>query len=211
MCELRFRIATQADVNRVSELIHGSPGPEATAMFGGEQQARRFGFAFTAYQGRTLGWARTVLAESDGAAQGVLQWRVVRGPALSITPALAWITIRALGVRGAARAAYRERARRRVNPVPPAAAFHIEELHVDSRHRGSGIGSRLLAHAEETAHMEGFPCLSLTTNVANPARRLYRRCGFEVAEHREDAEYERITGIAGRVLMVKALSLGPAA
>ena len=59
--------------------------------------------------------------------------------------------------------------------------------------------------------MEGFPCLSLTTNVANPARRLYRRCGFEVAEHREDAEYERITGIAGRVLMVKALSLGPAA
>jgi ribosomal protein S18 acetylase RimI-like enzyme len=211
MCELRFRIATQADANRVCEIIHGFPGPEPTAMFGGEQQARRFGFALTAYQGRTLGWDRTVLAESGGAAQGVLQWRVGGEPALSMTPALAWITIRALGVRGAARAAYRERARRRVNPLPPAAAFHIEELHVDSRQRGAGIGSRLLAHAEETARTEGFPCLSLTTNSANPAQRLYRRRGFEVAEHREDAEYERITGIAGRVLMVKALTREPAA
>ena len=153
MCKLRFRIATQADAKRVAEIIHSSPGREAIAMFGGEQQARRFGFALVAYQGRTLGWARTLLAESVSAAQGVLQWRFGHEPASSITPALAWITVRALGVRGAARAAYRERARRRVNPVPPAAAFHIEELHVDSRHRGAGIGSCLLAHAEETAHV----------------------------------------------------------
>ena len=211
MCELRFRIATQADADRVAEIIYSSPGREAIAILGGEQEARRFGFALTAHQGRTLGWTRTILAESAGAALGVLQWRLGHETALSITPALAWAAVRALGFRGATRTAYREPARRRVTPAPPAAAFHIEELHVDARHRGAGIGGALLAHAEETAQAEGFPCLSLIVHAANPAQRLYRRCGFEVAEHREDADYEHITGIAGRILMVKALAREPAA
>ncbi len=180
-------------------------------MFGGEEEARRFGFVLTAYQGRTLGWARTVLAESAGVALGVLQWRSGHETGLSITPALAWAAVRALGLRGATGVARRERARRRVTPTPPATAFHIEELHVDSRHRGAGIGSGLLAHAEEAAQAEGFPCLSLITHAANPAQRLYRKCGFEVAEHREDTEYEQITGIAGRILMVKTLRREPAA
>jgi ribosomal protein S18 acetylase RimI-like enzyme len=109
-------------------------------------------------------------------------------------------------VRGAARAALGERARRSVNPTPPPAAFHIEELHVDSQQRNSGIGGGLLRHAETIAESAGSASLSIITHTANPAQRLYRRCGFEVIERREHLSYERITGIAGRVLMVKPLS-----
>ena len=205
MAGLEFRGATEADTRRIAEIIHGAPGREATALCGGEERARRFGFALTAYQGRTSGWGRTVLAVRDGNAVGVLQWRIGREDTLSIGLGLAWLAIGALGVGGAARTAYRDRARRRVNPGVPPESFHIEELHVDVRHRGSGIGGQLLAHSEGIAHSKGCRSQSLITHVANSAQRLYRRSGFEVVARREDAEYERITGISGRMLMVKAL------
>ena len=48
--------------------------------------------------------------------------------------------------------------------------------------------------------------MSLVTTVVNPARHLYERQGFKVVETRTDAEYERMTGIPGRNLMVKELS-----
>ena len=47
--------------------------------------------------------------------------------------------------------------------------------------------------------------MSLSTNTANPARRLYERHGFRIVETRTDSTYERLTGIEGRHLMVKAL------
>jgi hypothetical protein len=47
--------------------------------------------------------------------------------------------------------------------------------------------------------------LSLTTAITNPARRLYERNGYGVVGEKRDAEYERITGVPGRVLMVKEL------
>jgi ribosomal protein S18 acetylase RimI-like enzyme len=46
--------------------------------------------------------------------------------------------------------------------------------------------------------------MSLATTIGNPAQRLYERHGFEVTERRTDAGYERMTGRAGRVLMVRA-------
>jgi hypothetical protein len=51
--------------------------------------------------------------------------------------------------------------------------------------------------------------MSLTTHINNPARRLYERCGFEVVETRTDPDYERYTGVAGRVLMLKRMSEQP--
>lgn len=116
-----------------------------------------------------------------------------------------WATIRALGPWGAARAGLRDRVRRRVNPPPPAGAFHIEELHVLEGLRGGGIGGALLGHAEALARAQGFRLLSLITHTANPAQRLYRRAGFLEVERREDPDYERLAGISGRLLMVKRL------
>ena len=45
--------------------------------------------------------------------------------------------------------------------------------------------------------------ISLTTATGNPARRLYERNGCRLIDQKTDARYERITGSAGRVLMVK--------
>jgi hypothetical protein len=41
----------------------------------------------------------------------------------------------------------------------------------------------------------------------NPARRLYARFGFEVVETRTDSAYEALTGVAGRVLMIKTVTM----
>ena len=52
---LTLRVATEADAPRVARIMHESPGREAVALLGGEQQARRLGFALAYYQGRTRG------------------------------------------------------------------------------------------------------------------------------------------------------------
>jgi hypothetical protein len=48
--------------------------------------------------------------------------------------------------------------------------------------------------------------MALTTTTINPARHLYERKGFRVAETKTDRMYETYTGIEGRHLMVKELS-----
>ena len=44
--------------------------------------------------------------------------------------------------------------------------------------RGEGIGRRLLVALIEAADAEGLAALSLSVNLANPARRLYEAVGF---------------------------------
>jgi ribosomal protein S18 acetylase RimI-like enzyme len=202
---LQFRVAAARDVEAVALIVHGSPGREAVALLRGEERARRFGFALTRVQGRGHGWSRTLIAELEGTPVGVLQWRVGSEPALPMSFGLAWATLRTLGPVGSARALLWQRLSRRVNPSPPPEAFHIEELHVLPRLRGAGIGGSLLAHAQELARARRFAQLSLITHTENPAQRLYRRFGFEEVERREDPEYQRRVGVAGRLLMVKRL------
>jgi ribosomal protein S18 acetylase RimI-like enzyme len=87
----------------------------------------------------------------------------------------------------------------------PEGAYHIAELDVDPRYRNLGIGGALLDRAEADALEGGYHQLTLETTTANPARRLYERHGFRVLETRTDPDYERYTGIEGRVRMVKEL------
>ncbi|RYP43888.1 hypothetical protein DL768_009593 [Monosporascus sp. mg162] len=56
---------------------------------------------------------------------------------------------------------------------------HLHRLYVDSRAHGGGIGSRLVAVAEERARAEGFAKMWLTAWEENErAQRLYERLGF---------------------------------
>ena len=67
-------------------------------------------------------------------------------------------------------------------------------------------GGAALRFAEKEARRDGHSAMSLITTIVNPARRLYERQGFRVVETRTDPDYERYTGIPGRVLMVKELA-----
>lgn len=172
--------------------------------------ARRIG-AWLARSRFQVAVRHTLIAEFDGEAVGLLE-RLRSGERSS--PG-AFAMLRTLG--GAARVASPrllaryagyQRARARVNFNRPQAAYYVNELDVHLNFRNRGIGARLITHAAEEARAEQFPRMALTTTLTNPAQRLYLRTGFRIVDVRRDAEYERITGIPGRVLMVRELQQG---
>ncbi len=201
---LTFRKATPADTERIAEIIAGEPGREAVGLTGGVELARRFGMAMARLPNGPQGWERTLLAERDGEPVGIMQ--ASGDPqGVRLTPALALLALRVFGPLRALRLLPRVRARARVQTAPPPGCYYIGELDVDQRYRNRGIGGALLDYAEDEARRGGYRLMSLTTTTINPARRLYERHGFRVVETKTDPEYERYTGIQGRVLMAKEL------
>ncbi len=199
--ELTFRPATPADIERIAEIVAGEPGQEAIGIAGNEALARRFGLAFVRLECRQ-DWRITILAERDGEVVGVLQ---AAGdlPQMKVTAEVALLVVRTFGPLRLPGFLRRQQARDRLQMQRPAGAYYISELDVDPGHRNQGIGSALLDYAEEKARAGGLNRMALSTTMVNPARRLYERHGFRVVETRTDADYERYTGIPGRLLMVK--------
>ncbi len=99
--------------------------------------------------------------------------------------------------------------RTRLQFPPVEGAYHITEVHVHPERRNLGIGTRLLHFAEQEARRKDCERISLSTTASNPARRLYERLGYSVADRKTTPEYETITGIPGRVLLVKELEPRP--
>ena len=63
--------------------------------------------------------------------------------------------------------------------------WYVNVLAVVPRHRGEGLGSRLLALADETGRKLGKQGMSVIVSDANTgARRLYERCGYREAARR---------------------------
>jgi ribosomal protein S18 acetylase RimI-like enzyme len=59
-------------------------------------------------------------------------------------------------------------------------AAQVEDLRVAAAHRRRGIGTELMRRAEEEASARRFRTIGLGVDVGNvPARRLYRREGYE--------------------------------
>lgn len=64
--------------------------------------------------------------------------------------------------------------------VPSGCCAWIEDVVVETSHRGCGIGEMLVGTAIEHAQSIGADKISLTSNVARQAaHRLYKRMGFE--------------------------------
>lgn len=203
MDELSIRKAVAADLERIAELVGGDPGQEAVALAGCVEAARAFGIALVHLPGSPQGWERSTVAELDGRVAGVAQ--TSQGmESFPVTPRLVLVALRTFGV-GIVSVLGRARARQRVDIPHPKESHHIEELDVDPSYRGRGIGGALLDEVEAQARNAGLRMMSLNTTTVNPARRLYERHGFRIAETRTDPAYERYTGIAGRYLMVKEL------
>jgi len=205
---LTFRKARPGDTERIAEIMHGEPLPEAVGLcFGSVQLARALGYALVRLPGSPQGWEHTVLAALNAEPVGVLQ---ASGDQVRVTgfttPGVVLRAIRIFGLAKALRGLPRIRARARLNFDHPPGAYSVHELHVDPRDRNRGIGGALLEYAEEQARRGGHERMALTTTTSNPARRLYERHGFRVVETRTDPAYEKYAGIAGRHLLVKELS-----
>ena len=85
--------------------------------------------------------------------------------------------------------------------------FYIAHLAVEEKFRRQGIGWQLLECAEQKARDQGFPKLSLLTEIENSAARaLYSKFGFELTETILFPDLLTETGTAGDVRMVKILS-----
>lgn len=202
---LTFRKATPADTERIAEIMFEEPGPEAAALAGGEERAREISKAMVRLPNSPQGWQHTVLAEIDGRPVGLLQGGL-NPLGTKVTSALALAALRIYGPIDVIRLLLRLRARRRLNMQEPEGAYSVAELHVDPRYRNRGIGGAMLRYAEEQARQANRSLMSLTTHTSNPARRLYERHGYRVVQTRTDADYERYTGVQGRIMMVKELA-----
>ena len=204
---LTFRKATAEDTERIAEIVAGDPGREAIGIAGDVGRARAIGMVIARMEGMPAGrrgLEHTTLAELDGHTAGIIQAGSGLG-GFKITPAVALAAIRIFGPFGVVGLLTRARARARVDTPSLKGAYHIGELDVDPRYRNRGIGGALLNPVEAEAREGGYRQLTLETTIANPARRLYERHGFRVVETRTDPDYERYTGIEGRVLMIKEL------
>lgn len=209
-----IRRATPADVRAMVELMFLEPSRDLSYLLGTGSRARRFQAA--TFEQLLAAGAAFVAGDGDGGdgdgtpdgAVGALVGFAVTSGGGDGPPAGGLVTtaLRTLGLRGALRAAWRARVRAPVDLHPPEGGRHLVELQVHPGRRGRGLGGRLLDAVEADARAEGAPHLSLTTAIDNPARRLYERRGFSLADTRTDARYEHATGSPGRVLMVKPLT-----
>lgn len=206
--DIAIRLALRSDLDRLIAVMYDDPPRDLLAVVPELARARKVG-ALTLVHGFEFDLQQTSVAECDGVVVGLLELRrpgSEAGPAVSSVLTLLARALPLMGAHGMLRFARYHRARSRVNIPHPRDALYVGELDVHPEFRNRGIGARLLDHADEVARREGYRRMALTTTTINPAQHLYTRHGYRIVETRLDAEYERLSGIPGRVLMVKDMA-----
>jgi ribosomal protein S18 acetylase RimI-like enzyme len=202
--DVTFRKATVDDSDNLADIVFGEEGAEGrrvTAAVLQLEDIERVRPLFRALWRAAENWRHCEVAMLDGQPVGVL---MTNSPPEKINADVVFAAVRTFGL-GTLTMVRRMRIFRRVSPKKPEGSLVISELSVLSEHRNKGIGQAMMQRAEELARAEGYKLISLQTRTTNPARRLYERFGYEVAGEALDAEFERLTGVAGNVLYVKRL------
>lgn len=76
----------------------------------------------------------------------------------------------------------------------------VEDLFVQDAFRSHGIGSKLLAYAEQKVHEGGYNRIGLSVDVENPrAKRLYLQLGYQDSQLGEHYEHGEFTDKAGQL------------
>ena len=172
-------------------------------MAGSARGAERFSASLFRH---ALAEGTSVVIVAETASEPVGFAEVSRGADVPPFGVVARAAVDALGVVGALRAAWRSLARLKVDLSAPEGGVNLVELQVSPQHRNRGVGALLLRRVDDYATEKHAAHISLTTATDNPARRLYERSGYRLTGEKTNARYERITGSAGRVLMVKPIS-----
>jgi ribosomal protein S18 acetylase RimI-like enzyme len=196
------RLATRDDVADLAALMFRQPSREAVALAGSAVAAERFGACLLDHA-VTTGGSTIIVLEDEAGPVGFAE--VSSGGDVPPLRIVARHAIRAMGLAGALKSAWRSTARLKVDMTAPDDGLHLVELQVAPERRGQGFGARLLAAVEQEATRLGARHVSLTTAIDNPARHLYERHGYEVRAEKRNDRYQRVTGSPGRVLMVKPL------
>jgi len=203
MPEIAIREARSEDRAAILAAFGSEPSDEQIGIVGDVDRARRFRAVIARTFVTPDALERTLVALVDGRVAGMLQTGDEAGEHVDLGIVLGVLRVFGFSVLEFLR---RDRARAAVHIRQPAECLHIAEVHVLAEMRGAGIGGALLAEVERRARAANRSALSLTTTISNPARRLYERAGYRVVETREDPTYRALTGVAGRVLMVKRLA-----
>ncbi|GAB1691699.1 GNAT family N-acetyltransferase [Krasilnikovia sp. M28-CT-15] len=103
-------------------------------------------------------------------AEAAAWWRTQRG-ALADGSLAVWVSRGPAGISGTISLAYAAKANARHRA-------EVVKLAVHRRHRGHGLGRRLLSAAEDAAVRAGITLLLLDTETASPAERLYLAAGW---------------------------------
>jgi ribosomal protein S18 acetylase RimI-like enzyme len=208
MDDISIRPATHADVERLIAILYEEPPGEFRALVPDRRKARVIGAALIR-NGLSLNIDRTAVAVAGGEAVGLIALQRPGESDRTSVAAVLRVVARAfplIGPAGLWRYVLVDRARGRMRLAHPVDSLFVWELDVHPEWRNRGIGGVMLRWAEEIARSEGFPRMALTTTTTNPAQHLYSRHGYQIVDTRLDAEYERLIGTPGRVLMVKELA-----
>ncbi len=203
-----IRRATASDDFEVGRLVYGDPSPETVGITGDLRRAKELPLQlFHLGLGRAPA-DEVYLAVSGERALGAL---IARGAGvnypvpLAKIPAVLGIAFRLYSIWELPGLIRRVRLRTQLDFPIPEGSLHVVEVHVDPEHRGCGIGTRLLRHAEQRAVELGCTRLNLTTALANRARLLYEKEGFRRVSVKTVAGYEAVTGTPGRAFYEKRL------
>ncbi len=175
--DLRPARVDRADGERFARYLDQAADRTFRALLG-PQSVRIIAEAFLA-PGHDLSHEHVTFAEVDGGVVGMLSGYSGAQHAASTDEPL----VEAAGFRKYRMAVLHRLGARIFNFMDrlPAGDWYVQAVAVDEAGRGKGVGSALLAHAEQTARAAGSQRLALDVAVNNDgARRLYERLGYAV-------------------------------
>lgn len=206
MAPITIRLATEADVDRILEIVNAVPGVEAVALLGSDDLALRYDDGLFRLDPITSGYRTTVLAQDGDRIVGVLRYQFgEEAPHHSRVDVLR-LLLKLLGPIRLARRLPGIYSRTKVDVPIPADSLHIATLQVEPAARGQHVGRQLVEWAEAEAVRLGAGRMSIVTAPTNEgALKFYERLGFHATKTVTDPSYEKHTGIPGRVYIEKVL------
>jgi len=204
--ELSIRPAKLTDLAPGAELVYSSMRRLADYLEGsGEPRvAKRIIARLFAQPHNRFSYEFADVAVADGDVAGLLlgfPGRLLGGVDRAMAPQLLEI----MGLIGFLRFVGRAIPLMRVKEATTDQYF-ISSLAVSPQFQRQGVGARLLAHAEDKALSSGLGQCALTLDIENvPARRLYERAGYQIAETFRSNQLHARMGHEGLQRMTKPI------